>query len=163
MVKIITTGGTIDKIYFDASSKFEIGDPQISQVLQESNVTLDFEVVSLMRKDSLDLTDTDRQLIHDVIANDIGYRQFVITHGTDTMVLTGKKLIPLAEKQGKTIVLTGSMQPAKFRMTDAVYNIAAAMTAVQTLPAGVYVAMNGRIFNPASAEKNREDNRFESS
>jgi len=156
-IKILTTGGTIDKIYFDRKSEFQVGDPQITEVLKEANVTLQYEVLQVLRKDSLDLTDADRKVIHDAVRSDPG-RRFVITHGTDTMLSTAKALQDIADK---VIVLTGAMQPAKFRHTDAVFNIAAAITAVQLLPPGVYVAMNGRIFDPATTRKNIARNRFE--
>jgi L-asparaginase len=156
-IKIITTGGTIDKIYFDDKSEFKVGDPQIAEVLEEANMTLDHEIIPLMRKDSLDMTDEDRELIHKKIISD-SHKHFIVTHGTDTMILTAKALCNISDK---IIVLTGAMQPAKFRMTDAVFNIACAITAVQLLPDGVYIAMNGRIFNPEKARKNNKLNRFE--
>ena len=156
-IKILTTGGTIDKIYFDRKSEFQVGDPQIVAVLKEANVTLDFEVIQLLRKDSLDLTDEDRFYIYDTVNSDPG-RHFVITHGTDTMLETAKVLKKINDK---VIVLTGAMQPAKFRQTDAVFNIAAAITAVQLLINGVYIAMNGRIFDPDKTIKNIEQNRFD--
>lgn len=156
-IKIVTTGGTIDKIYFDRKNEFQVGAPQIGEVLTEANVTLDYEVIQLLRKDSLDMTDADRRLIYDTIRTNPG-RHFVITHGTDTMLVTAKLLQKIKDK---TIVLTGAMQPAKFRQTDAVFNIAAAITAVQLLSPGVYVAMNGRIFDPGNIRKNVENNRFE--
>ena len=123
-IQIITTGGTIDKIYFDQKSEFQVGAPQIAGVLTEANVDLTYDILALMRKDSLEMTDEDRQLIHDTVAR-IPKRQFVITHGTDTMIDTALKLQQLKDK---TIVLTGAMQPAKFRFTDAVFNIGAAIT-----------------------------------
>jgi len=156
-IVFITTGGTIDKIYFDRKNQFEVGDPRITEVLREANVTLDHEVVPLMRKDSLDLTDTDRRLVLETVRKHPAHR-FVVTHGTDTMIQTGKIL---REALGKTVVLTGAMQPARFRFTDAVFNIATAVAAVQLLPQGVYIAMNGRIFAPERARKNVEMNRFE--
>ena len=156
-IRIITTGGTIDKIYFDQKSEFQIGDLQIAEVLKGANVTLDYESSSLLRKDSLDLTDADRKLIHDTVGADSS-RLFVITHGTDTMIQTARALRDIA---GKVMVLTGAMQPARFRMTDAVFNIACAVTAVQLLSDGVYIAMNGRIFQPDKARKNVAMNRFE--
>ncbi|NJL59820.1 MAG: asparaginase, partial [Desulfobacteraceae bacterium] len=110
-IKIIATGGTIDKIYFDKKNDYQVGDPQISEVLKVANVTFDYEVVSLLRKDSLEMTDEDRRLISDTISNDREFRHFVVTHGTDTMVLTAKTLQNIADK---VIVLTGSMQPARF-------------------------------------------------
>ncbi len=156
-IKIVTTGGTIDKIYFDRKSEYQVGDPQIAEVLKEANVTFDYEIVSILRKDSLDLTDEDRQLIYETIRSD-PHRHFVVTHGTDTMIQTATALRNIADK---VIVLTGSMQPAKFRFNDAVFNIGCAVTSVQILPSGVYIAMNGRIFEPETVRKNVEMNRFE--
>ena len=156
-IKIITTGGTIDKIYFDQKSEFQVGKPQIAEVLREANVTLDFEVQPLLRKDSLDMTDEDRRLIYETIKSD-EYERFLITHGTDTMITTARELQKI---DNKVMVLTGSMQPAKIRLTDAFFNIGYAIAAVQLLPSGVYIAMNGRIFNPDQARKNVEQNRFE--
>jgi L-asparaginase len=157
MLEIFTTGGTIDKVYFDAKSTFEVGDPQIEEVLREANLAIDYLVTSLMRKDSLELTDADRSMIRAAVEKTLS-QQIVITHGTDTMINTAKNLGAIP---GKTIVLTGAMQPARFRFTDAVFNIASAMMAAQTLPAGVYIAMNGRIFDPRTARKNVALNRFE--
>jgi len=154
---IITTGGTIDKIYFDAKSAYQIGDPQIGDILRAFNVAIDFEVVSLMRKDSLDLTDLDRKLVRDTIAGHPNDR-FVVTHGTDTMIETAKVLASL---EHKTIVLTGALNPARFIGSDAVFNIGGAVAASQTLDSGVYLAMNGRIWSPKEVRKNREKNRFE--
>lgn len=156
-IKIVATGGTIDKIYFDQKSQFQVGEPQIAAVLEEANVTFRYEILPLMRKDSLEMTDADREFIRGTIAAD-DHTHFVVTHGTDTMVQTAKAFRGLS---GKTIVLTGAMQPARFRMTDAVFNIASAVTAVQLLPDGVYIAMNGRIFLPDRVRKNVAENRFE--
>ncbi|MFZ0242455.1 MAG: asparaginase domain-containing protein [Desulfobacterales bacterium] len=156
-IKIITTGGTIDKIYFDAKSEFQVGEPAIGQVLTEANVTRGYDITSLLRKDSLDLTDADRNRICEAVRS-CPQNRVIVTHGTDTMVATA---LVLKNILGKTIVLTGAMQPAHFRLTDAVFNIASAFTAVQLLPPGVYIAMNGRIFDPETSRKNRELNRFE--
>jgi L-asparaginase len=156
-IKIVATGGTIDKIYFDQKSRYEVGDPQVLPVLEEANVTFQYEVLSLMRKDSLEMTDADRLLIRETIVADPN-RHFVVTHGTDTMVHTAKALQGLP---GKVIVLTGAMQPARFRMTDAAFNIAGAVMAVQLVPEGVYIAMNGRVFFPDRVRKNVAENRFE--
>ncbi|SDZ93327.1 L-asparaginase [Desulfuromusa kysingii] len=157
MIEIITTGGTIDKIYFDAKSSYEIGEPQIENVLREANITIDYRITPLFRKDSLDLSDADRELIKKVVSESAAER-IVITHGTDTMIKTAQWL---QDVSGKTIVLTGAMQPARFRFTDAIYNIASAITSVQLLPPGVWIAMNGKIFAPASSRKNVAMNRFE--
>ncbi len=156
-IKIYTTGGTIDKIYFDQKSNYQVGDPQAGGVLERANAVLDYEVESILRKDSLDFTDEDRKLINDTIEASPCHR-IVITHGTDTMVETAKGL---SDNSNKTIVMTGSMYPAQYRDSDAVFNIGCAVTAAQILPPGVYIAMNGRIFNPLQARKNVEQNRFE--
>ena len=157
-IKIFTTGGTIDKIYFDIKSEFQIGEPLIEQLLNEANISFDYKSESILRKDSLDLTEDDRRMIVENIRSDSSQRILVI-HGTDTMVETAKMLIGLPEK---IIVLTGSMQPARLRESDAVFNIGYAIAAVQLLPSGVYIAMNGRIFDPHKTWKNIEFNRFES-
>ena len=154
---IITTGGTIDKIYFDDKSDYQVGEPQISQILHAMNVAFQFEVNALMRKDSLHLGPEDRQLIRDAVIKSKA-RHVLITHGTDTMVETSRVLQGL---EGCTIVLTGALNPARFRDSDAVFNIGCAVGAVQCLPAGVYIAMNGRVWDPGSVRKNPDANRFE--
>jgi L-asparaginase len=156
-IKIYTTGGTIDKVYFDQKSDYQVGDPQANGVLERANVVLDYEVESIIRKDSLDLTDEDRELIRKKVAS-TPLERVVITHGTDTMIDTAKALKDIS---GKTIVMTGSMYPAQFRDSDAVFNIGCAVTAAQLLTPGVYIVMNGRIFKPHQARKNVELNRFE--
>lgn len=156
-LQIFTTGGTIDKIYFDQKSQYEVGDPQAGGLLQRANVCVDFEVVSILRKDSLDLTDEDRQVILRAVAA-TPVERIVITHGTDTMIETANVLGNVA---GKTIVLTGSMYPARFHDSDAVFNMGSAVIAAQLLDPGVYIAMNGRIFDPQRSCKNIELNRFE--
>src|SRR5690242_2274297 len=114
-LRIFTTGGTIDKIYFDAKSEYEVGEPQIGEILREMGVAFPFEITSLMRKDSLDMTDADRVQIRDAVAKDPA-RRMLITHGTDTMTETAAALQGLADR---TIVLTGSLNPARFRGSDA--------------------------------------------
>ncbi len=156
-IEIITTGGTIDKVYFDAKSSFEIGEPQIGEVLGDANLTVEYRITPLLRKDSLELTDADRQLIRKQVLESSA-TQIVITHGTDTMVDTARFLKGIV---GKTIVLTGAMQPARFRFTDAIYNIASAVTAVQLLPEGAWITMNGQCFDPEKTWKNVAMNRFE--
>jgi L-asparaginase len=159
IMKIVfyTAGGTIDKIYFDAKSKYEVGESILEEILREGNATFDYENKVIMQKDSLDLTDADRDLIFDVINREPN-RYIILTHGTDTMVTTAKKLNTI---KNKVIVLTGSMSPARFRSSDAGFNIACAITAVQTLNDGVYIAMNGRIFRPDNVRKNVEKGIFE--
>lgn len=156
-IKFFTTGGTIDKVYFDAKSEYEVGPPQVLELIKEANVTFDYEIESILRKDSLDMTEADRQLIRHRVEAETCPR-IVITHGTDTIVQTGRALSGIPDK---TIVLTGSMQPARFRVTDAVFNLGTAIGAVQSLPPGVYLAMNGRLFDPQTTRKNVEKNCFE--
>ena len=156
-LKIFTTGGTIDKIYFDAKSEFQVGPPQVTELLREANVGLDYEIESILRKDSLDLTAADRTLIRNRVAAAAAER-IIITHGTDTMIQTALFLKNIPDK---TIVLTGSMQPASLRVTDAEFNLGSAVVAVQILVAGVYLAMNGRVFNPDKCRKNVAAHCFE--
>ena len=156
-IRFITTGGTIDKIYFDSLSRFEVGDSQVRHILSEGLVEFDYEIAAPLKKDSLDLTDADRRMLRDLIAADDG-RYFVVTHGTDTMVETAAAL---ADIEAKTIVLTGALSPARFRSTDAVFNIGMAVAAVQVAPPGVYIAMSGQVFEAGKVRKNREANCFE--
>ncbi len=157
-IKIYTTGGTIDKIYFDQKSEFQVGEPQIQELLREANITFDFEVESLMRKDSLDMNEADRALIAERIRHDPSER-ILLTHGTDTMLETARALLGI---EGKTIVLVGSMQPARLRHSDAIFNIGYAVATAQMMPPGIYVAMNGQVFDPLHARKNVACHRFES-
>ena len=156
-IRFLTTGGTIDKIYFDQTSQFEIGDSQVKHILTEGLANIDYDVVSLFRKDSLDLTDDDRQELKEFIENDDAER-YVISHGTDTMVETAEALAAIPRK---TIVLTGALSPARFKTTDAVFNVGMAVAAVQTVNPGVYLAISGQIFEAGNVRKNRDENCFE--
>lgn len=157
-IKIFTVGGTIDKVYFDAKSTYEVGPPNIAEVLGDLSLNIEFEVISLMQKDSLEMTDGDRRIVHDAVA-DTDADKILITHGTDTMVQTAKAL---SDIENKTIVLTGALAPALFKSSDAMFNIGCALTAVQTKPPGAYIAMNGQIFDYDKVRKNVEANKFES-
>ena len=154
---IVTTGGTIDKIYFDDKSDYQIGEPQIGTILRELGVSFRFSVIPILRKDSLHLGDADRELVRATIAAQPA-RHVLVTHDTDSMIATAKVLAAIP---GKTIVLTGALSPARFRGSDAEFNIGTAVGAVQSLPEGVYIAMNGRVWDPAKVRKNVEANRFE--
>ncbi len=154
---IITTGGTIDKIYFDARSDYQVGEPVIGELLQRMGVTFAFTVESAMRKDSLDMTPDDRALIRRLVCQ-CAEQHVLITHGTDGMVATAAALQGIPDKR---IVLTGALQPAAFARSDAVFNIGCAIGAVQCKPAGVYIAMNGEVFDADRVRKNLELNRFE--
>ncbi|MEJ2273333.1 MAG: asparaginase domain-containing protein [Woeseiaceae bacterium] len=156
-IRFITTGGTIDKIYFDAVSNYEIGESPVQGILAEGLVQFDFEVVPLLKKDSLEMDDGDRARLRAYVEEDDG-SLYVITHGTDTMPETARSLMGL---EGKTIVLTGALTPARFRATDAVFNVGMAVAAVQIAPPGVYIAMSGQVFEAGTVRKNRARNRFE--
>ena len=157
MITILTTGGTFDKVYYDALSEFKIGEPTARELLEEANVSFDYRIESILKKDSLDMTAEDRQLIREACA-DVDSDMILLTHGTDTMVETALALEGIINKR---IVLFGSMQPARMRYSDAMYNLGFACAAVQLLPAGIYLAMNGQVLDPAQARKNRRDGRFE--
>ena len=154
---IVTTGGTIDKIYFDDKSDYQVGEPQIGRILEELGVAFRFSVIPIIRKDSLHITQEDRELIRAAISAQPA-KHVLLTHGTDSMVETAKVLSTIADK---TIVLTGALNPARFRGSDAEFNIGTAVGAVQSLPPGVYIAMNGRIWDPLKVRKNVAANRFE--
>jgi len=156
-IKIFTTGGTFDKVYFDAASEFHFGEPIAAALLEEANVSLEFDIEPLMQKDSLEMTAADRDLIRRSVENCADQRILVI-HGTDSMIATAESLLGVS---GKTIVLFGAMQPARMRYSDAMYNLGFACAAVQLLPHGVHLAMNGQVFDPREIVKNRSKGRFE--
>ena len=156
-IKFITTGGTIDKIYFDDLSQFEVGESQMQHILAEGLVSFDFDIVPLMHKDSLEIDDKDRKLLRNYIEKDDASR-FVVTHGTDSMAVTADALRGLKDK---TIVLTGALTPARFRTTDAMFNVGMAVATAQTARPGVYIAMSGQVFEAGTVRKNRAENRFE--
>ncbi|MEM1054858.1 MAG: asparaginase domain-containing protein [Bacteroidota bacterium] len=165
MIQVFTTGGTIDKVYFDAQSEFEVGDPLIAEIFQTAGVQAPFEVETLMRKDSLAITDEDRATIAERIV-ETPYTRLLVTHGTDTMTQTAQAVSEAlldSPSSGfdKTVVFVGSLTPARFRQSDAEFNVGFALAAVQILPPGVYVAMNGRFFDARNVAKNRAQNRFE--
>jgi L-asparaginase len=156
-IKIFTTGGSLDKGYSTGESAFVVQDPRIEEILTEGNVTFEHEIEPLFRKDSLEIGESDRDAIFEAVKNEPCER-ILITHGTDTMAETGQRLSTIP---GKTIVLTGAMQPASFKHTDAHFNIGFALAVLQTLPHGVYIAMNGSVFDPHRVRKNMELDRFE--
>lgn len=156
-LQIFTTGGTIDKVYFDALSEFQIGEPMVAELLPQAQVSFDYAIESLLKKDSLELDDADRQLIHGKVAA-CAAQHILITHGTDTMTVTAAAL---ADIKDKVIVLTGAMQPARFRDSDALFNLGLALGALNTCQPGVYIAMSGRVFAADGVTKNRLAGRFE--
>ena len=156
-IAILTTGGTFDKIYFDANSEYSIGEPCISSILDEGNVMSDYRIQSILKKDSLDITQEEREIIKKSVI-ECEEERIIITHGTDTMVETAKFLEDIKEK---TIVLTGAMQPARFKKTDAIFNSGFAYAAALSLESGVYIAMSGKIFNSNNVRKNIDLGKFE--
>jgi L-asparaginase len=156
-IAIFTTGGTIDKVYFDAKGGYEVGVPMVQRILEDARVLVDVSVTELLRKDSLQMTDADRDVIRQALVDSAAAR-IIVTHGTDTMIETARLLQAVRDK---TTVLTGSLQPARFTDSDAPFNLGMAMAAVQTLPPGVYVVANGTVFPADRVRKNRELNRFE--
>ena len=159
MLAIFTTGGTIDKFYFDAKSEFCVGNPQIAPVLEEANVNFIYTIESILRKDSLDMTAADVTLVCDKIQQSDADR-ILVTHGTDTLSATAKSLKSRCCTD-KTVVFIGAMQPRKMRDSDAQFNVGYGIAAAQLLSPGVYIAMNGCIFDPDETVKNRGKGRFE--
>ncbi|WP_374284815.1 asparaginase domain-containing protein [Novosphingobium sp.] len=156
-ILVLTTGGTIDKSYFDALSEYQIVESGIPALLREARVALPFRVVELMRKDSLDLTDADRELIA-AAAREAPESRIVVTHGTDTMTDTAKVLA--AAVPGKTVVLTGALSPARFAETDAPFNLGMAFACAQVAAPGVYIAMSGEVFDGLKVRKDRAAGKF---
>ncbi len=154
---IITTGGTIDKIYFDDKSDYQVGEPQIAGTLNLMHVAFRYDMETLMRKDSLHMTDADRQAIRAAVEASEA-KHILITHGTDSMVDTAGALEGLGDRR---IVLTGALHPARFRDSDAVFNIGCALGAVQCVDPGVWIVMNGVVWDPRKVVKNVAENRFE--
>lgn len=155
-ILILTTGGTIDKLYFDALSEYQIGDSVVDRILRTGLVAVPWRVQELMRKDSLELTDDDRAVIADAVRAAPETR-IVITHGTDTMTDTAHALAGIA---GKTVVLVGALAPARFADSDATFNLGMAFAAVQVAPPGVHIAMNGTVFAGDRVRKDRAAHRF---
>ncbi|MHC1713380.1 MAG: asparaginase domain-containing protein [Solidesulfovibrio sp.] len=155
---VFSMGGTIDKVYFDDLSDYTVGAPQVASILAQANVDIDYEVIEIARKDSLYVTDEERHILRNRILAD-PRRLVLVTHGTDTMTDTAKVLVDIPEK---VIVMTGAMNPARFAVSDAIFNVGCAVGAVQTLAPGVYIAMSGRVFPAGAVRKNRERGRFES-
>ncbi len=156
-IRFITTGGTIDKIYFDALSQFEVGESVVEHILTDGLVDFEYDIVSLFQKDSLEIGTAERKVLRDYIEADEA-THYVITHGTDTMPETAEVL---GDLEGKTIVLTGALTPARFRTTDAVFNVGMAVATVQVAKPGVYISMSGQVFEAGTVRKNRAENRFE--
>lgn len=156
-IKVFTVGGTIDKVYFDALSQYEVGFPTVREILDGLPIAFDCDIESLLRKDSLEMLDSDRALVKERIEQD-PCNKIIVTHGTDTMVETARAIGDLDDK---CVVLTGALEPSGFKSSDAVFNIGVAVGAVSSLRYGTHIAMNGCLFDPSRCRKNRQSNRFE--
>jgi len=157
-IKILVTGGTFDKEYNEINGALYFKDTHINEMLKLGRCRLETNLRTVLMLDSLDMTDADRQLIlaHCQKAPE---NKIVITHGTDTMVETARVLAP--NIKDKTIVLTGAMIPYAFGSSDGLFNLGSALSFVQALPPGVYIAMNGKYFAWDNVRKNRERGEFE--
>ena len=157
-IRIFITGGTFDKEYNELNGQLYFKDTHLSDLLELGRSKVAVEIRTLMMVDSLEMTDEDRQLIV-YQCNNCDEEQIVITHGTDTMADTAKVIAQ--EVKDKTIILTGAMIPIKFGSSDGLFNLGSALAFAQTLPRGVYVAMNGRCFNWNNVRKNKQTGVFE--
>ena len=158
MIKIFVTGGTFDKDYDEKNGRLFFKETHMSEILALGRSKVGVDIETLMMIDSLDMTDKDRNTIVDSCIG-AEENQIIITHGTDTMTKTATEIG--RRKLSKTIVITGAMIPYKFGTSDGLFNIASALAYVQTLPAGVYIAMNGRVFEYDRVRKNRDTGVFE--
>ena len=157
-IRLFVTGGTFDKEYDEIHGALEFRDTHLPEMLKMARARLDVRIRTLMMVDSLDMSDADRELIAGNCA-DAPEQNIVITHGTDTMVATARVLAETV--RDKTIVLTGAMIPIAFGSSDGLFNLGGALSLAQVLPPGVYVAMNGRVFDWDNVEKNRDTGVFE--
>lgn len=157
-IRVFVTGGTFDKEYDEIHGGLEFRDTHLTEMLEMGRCRLDLEVETLMLVDSLEMTEADRERIA-IRCLDCAESSIVVTHGTDTMVDTARVLAE--QVPDKTIVLTGAMIPIAFGSSDGLFNLGGALSVVQVLPAGVYVAMNGRVFDWDKVVKNRETGVFQ--
>ena len=159
MIRIFVTGGTFDKTYDEIHGRLSFGESHVQEMLGLGRCRLELSIRTLMMIDSLEMTDADRAIIVRNCAQ-CAESRIVITHGTDTMVETAAALA--GGVTGKTIVLTGAMIPYAFGSSDGLFNLGSALSFVQVVPPGVYIAMNGQHFPWDRVRKNRETGTFES-
>jgi L-asparaginase len=157
-MKILITGGTLDKQYNPLNGELIFNQSSLADMLAQSRSTVETELETLMLKDSLEMNDDDRQVLSSA-CNACEQTQIIITHGTDTMVESAQA-IAAQLSPSKTVVLLGAMVPYQFKGSDALYNLGCAMSAVQILPAGVYITMNGQVFDYREVKKNRAIGQF---
>jgi len=155
-IVVVTTGGTIDKLYFDSLSEYQVGESVVRKLLAIANVKYPFDVVEALRKDSIEITDIDRDEVYRCVAG-LKTSRVIVTHGTDTMTATATRLAAI---QGKTIVMTGALAPARFSESDAPFNLGMAFAVAQTSPHGVFIVMNGEVFPAGAVHKDRAAGKF---
>ena len=155
-ILLLTTGGTIDKVYFDALSDYQVGETVVGRLLDVARVKRPFWVEEVARKDSLELDDADRALIYARVAA-APENHVIITHGTDTMTDTARQL---ADIPGKTVVLVGALAPARFGESDASFNLGMAFATVQVAQPGIYITMSGSVFPADQVIKDRAKGAF---
>ncbi len=158
-IKVFVTGGTFDKEYNELNGSLYFKETHLFEMLELGRSRLDLSIETLMMKDSLDFVDADRSLIA-ATCNNCNSNKILITHGTDTMTLTAEYLLENCKE--KTIVLTGAMVPYKFGSSDGLFNLGSALAFVQVLPPGIYIAMNGKVFEAGRVKKNTDKGEFES-
>jgi len=156
-IRLFSTGGTIAKRYDEINGELVFDDGHIQKMLKQGRYTVPIEVTPLMLKDSLDMDDEDRTTIFQACQNTLD-SYILITHGTDTMVESAKRLSTI---KNKTIILTGAMIPYAFKNSDALFNLAFAISSTAMLDSGVYICMNGQIFRWDDVTKNKKKGVFE--
>ena len=156
--KIFITGGTFDKEYNEITGELYFKSSHMYELLELGHCRLDVDIETLMMVDSMEMSKTERNYIIQKCVEE-PVQRIVITHGTDTMVETARMLADAI--QDKTIVLTGAMIPVKFGSSDGLFNMGSALSFVQALPLGIYIAMNGQIFNQENVKKNQKMGIFE--
>ena len=158
-IQIFVTGGTFDKTYNELDGSLFFKETHLPEMLDLGRCKLDVQIDTLMLMDSLDMSNTDKENLVQACEN-CELDKIVITHGTDTMVDSAKLIANRISGSGKTVVLTGAMIPYKFGSSDGLFNLGSALSFVQALEPGVYIAMNGEVFTYDNCVKNREVGRF---
>ena len=161
-IKLLVTGGTIDKCYNEITGELVFNHSHLPQMLRQSRCEVALTTDTILLKDSLEMTNPDREIILQACQH-ATESLIILTHGTDTMTLTAKHLAAhIAHIKDKTIVLLGAMIPYTFKKSDSLFNLGCSIAAVQCLPAGIYITMNGKVFNWNQVTKNRQAGIFES-
>jgi len=156
-IRLLSTGGTIAKRYDEISGELVFDEAHIKKMFSQGRSNLNIKISPLMLKDSQDMDENDREIIYQACQDNLE-SYILITHGTDTMVESAKKLSSIKDK---TIILTGAMIPYAFKNSDAMFNLGVALSAIETLPNGIYITMNGQIFTWDNVQKNKKEGKFE--